>query len=134
MVRLLVVEFPGNKVFCLRGSAICTVVLLLGLCASFKTSNNFTVHLKLFTTIHHQTFDCPVGVWVIEQHAIILNATVRSPTVRSQYIVKQDCFLQKEARVCVSDAIVVEDSKFKLCFFVVEDEQVIEEADVLMWI
>ena len=28
----------------------------------------------------------------------------------------QDCYLQKEARVCVSDNIVVEDSKFK-CFF-----------------
>ena len=26
-------------------------------------------------------FHCPVGVWVIEQRAIILNATVRSPTV-----------------------------------------------------
>ena len=26
-------------------------------------------------------FHCPVGVWVIEQYAIILNATVRSPTV-----------------------------------------------------
>ena len=26
-------------------------------------------------------FHCPVGVWVIEQHAIILSATVRSPTV-----------------------------------------------------
>ena len=26
-------------------------------------------------------FHCPVGVWVIEQRAIILSATVRSPTV-----------------------------------------------------
>ena len=26
-------------------------------------------------------FHCPVGVWVIGQHAIILSATVRSPTV-----------------------------------------------------
>ena len=26
-------------------------------------------------------FHCPVGFWVIEQHAIILSATVRSPTV-----------------------------------------------------
>ena len=26
-------------------------------------------------------FHCSVGVWVIEQHAIILSATVRSPTV-----------------------------------------------------
>ena len=26
-------------------------------------------------------FHCPVGVWVIEQRAIILTATVRSPTV-----------------------------------------------------
>ena len=26
-------------------------------------------------------FHCPVGVWVIEQHAIIVCATVRSPTV-----------------------------------------------------
>ena len=29
---------------------------------------------------------------------------------------KQDCFLQKEARVCVSNALVIEDSKFKWCF------------------
>ena len=28
----------------------------------------------------------------------------------------QDCFLQKEAKVCVSDAIVIEGSKFKWCF------------------
>ena len=47
---------------------------------------------------------------------------------------EQDRFLQKEARVCVSNASVIEDSKFKWCFFVVEDEQVAEEADVLMWI
>ena len=47
---------------------------------------------------------------------------------------KQDCFPQKEARVCVSNAVVVEDSKFKLCIFVVEDEQVTAEADALMWI
>ena len=26
-------------------------------------------------------FHCPMGVWVIEQRAIILSATVRSPTV-----------------------------------------------------
>ena len=26
-------------------------------------------------------FHCPVGFWVIEQHAIILSATVRYPTV-----------------------------------------------------
>ena len=29
---------------------------------------------------------------------------------------KQDCFLQKEARVCVSNAFVIENSKFKWCF------------------
>ena len=46
---------------------------------------------------------------------------------------RQDCFLQKEASVCVSNAFVIEDSNFKWCF-VVEDEQVAEEADVLMWI
>ena len=48
-------------------------------------------------------------------------------------IMIQDCFLQKEARVCVSNAFVLEDSMFKSCFFVVvEDEQVTEEADMLM--
>ena len=26
-------------------------------------------------------FHCPVGVWIIEQRAIMLSATVRSPTV-----------------------------------------------------
>ena len=34
--------------------------------------------------------------------------------------------------MCVSNAFVIEDSKFKWCFFVVEDEQVTEEADMLM--
>ena len=29
---------------------------------------------------------------------------------------QQDCFLQKEARVCVSNAFVIEDSKFKWFF------------------
>ena len=29
-------------------------------------------------------FHCPVGVWVIEQCALILSATVRSPTVFTQ--------------------------------------------------
>ena len=47
---------------------------------------------------------------------------------------EQDRFLQKKARVCVSNAFVIADSKFKWCFFVVEDEQVAEEADVLIWI
>ena len=35
----------------------------------------------IFWACYHQTFDCPVGVWVIEQRAIILSVTVRSPTV-----------------------------------------------------
>ena len=50
----------------------------------------------------------------------------------------QECFLQKEARECVMDAFVIEDSKFKWCFvfvfFFVEDVQVTEEADMLMWV
>ena len=29
------------------------------------------------------------------------------------YIILQDCFLQKEARVCVSNAFVLDDSMFK---------------------
>ena len=47
---------------------------------------------------------------------------------------KQDCFLQKEGRVCVSNDFVIGESKFKLCIFVVDDEQVTAEADGLMWI
>ena len=31
----------------------------------------------------------------------------------ARYISAQDCFLQKEARMCISDAIVIEDNKFK---------------------
>ena len=31
-------------------------------------------------------FHCPVGVWVIEQREIILNATVRSPTVILRHV------------------------------------------------
>ena len=49
---------------------------------------------------------------------------------------EQDCFLQKEARVCVSNVFITEDSKFKCLFFiaviVVEDEHMIEEADMVM--
>ena len=37
--------------------------------------------MTIFRTCHHQKFDCPVGVWVIEQRAIILSATVRSHNV-----------------------------------------------------
>ena len=44
---------------------------------------------------------------------------------------QQYCFLQKEARVCVSNDFVIEDSNFKWCF-VAGDGQVTEEADVLM--
>ena len=40
--------------------------------------------MKIFWACHHQTFDCPVGSWVIEQRAIILSATVRSHTVTYQ--------------------------------------------------
>ena len=43
-------------------------------------------------------------------------------------ISRQDCILQKEARVCIISAFVIEDSMFKSCFFVVQDEQVTEEA------
>ena len=46
----------------------------------------------------------------------------------------QDCFLQKEARVCVSNAFVIENSQLNGGFFVAEDEQMTEEADMLMWI
>ena len=34
--------------------------------------------------------------------------------------------------MCVSNAFVIEDSKFKWCFSVVEDEQVTEEAGMQM--
>ena len=56
-------------------------------------------------------------------------------TAMESTFLQQDCFLQKEARVCVSNAFVIEDSKFKWCFVVVvvvEDKQVTEEADMLM--
>ena len=51
---------------------------------------------------------------------------------------KQDCFPQREAKVCISNAFVIEVSKFKfvvvvVVVVVVEGEQVTEEADVLMW-
>ena len=36
-------------------------------------------------------FHCPVGVWVIEQRAIILSATVRTPTVK-KYRTKKNIF------------------------------------------
>ena len=42
-------------------------------------------------------FHCPMGVWVIEQHAIILIATVRSPTVRMWcFIIASDTIVGEE--------------------------------------
>ena len=38
-------------------------------------------------------FHCPVGVWVIEQRAIILSATVRSPTV---WLLTVDCIVYSD--------------------------------------
>ena len=43
----------------------------------------------------------------------IMLAKVLSASGQSQIRELQDCFLQKEARVCVSNAFVLEDSMFK---------------------
>ena len=51
MVHLSVAKFPGNMVFCLHGSAICAVGLLIGLCALFKTSNNLTVRWPMIACL-----------------------------------------------------------------------------------
>ena len=41
-------------------------------------------------------FHCPVGVWVIGQHAIILSATVHSPTVnRMQQLIVISIFMSR---------------------------------------
>ena len=45
---------------------------------------------------------CPVGVWVIEQHAIILSATVRSPTVILQMSCAGDLVGVKAGGVAVA--------------------------------
>ena len=50
--------------------------------------------------------------WLIEQ----LYFVIFWQSTDKRNINIQDCFLQKEATVCLSDAIVIEDSKFKLCF------------------
>ena len=58
-------------------------------------------------------------LYYIILHCIVLYRIVShivSYRIVSYHII-QDCFLQKDSRVCVSDAIVVEDSKFKSCFF-----------------
>ena len=65
--------------------------------------------------------DCVLGTFSTLKSGmspIILAAGAHVPT-NLRFIngnTRQDCFLQKEARVCVSDAIVIEDSKFKWCF------------------
>ena len=47
-------------------------------------------------------------------HTGVTNSTSRSVRSEMHGIIKQqDCFLQKEARVCVSNAFVLEDSMYK---------------------
>ena len=58
---------------------------------------------------------CAVGKLFKSETNYKTSLKTRSFKVASHWQ-KQDCFLQKEARVCVSDAIVIEDSKFKWCF------------------
>ena len=70
MVRLSVAEFPGNKVFCLRGTAICTVGLLIGLCASFKTSNNLTVRWPTIACHLGRFTDLLVLEWFYEKYVV----------------------------------------------------------------
>ena len=58
---------------------------LSSLTTKFSINRWIEISQDHFRVCYHQTFDCPVGVWVIEQHAIILSATVRSPTVFSYH-------------------------------------------------
>ena len=69
------------------------------------------------------TTECTMRKWPV---------TGRNLARFREYKCEQDCFLKNEASVCVSNFFVIEDSKFKLCFFVVKDEQVTEEADMLI--
>ena len=64
VVRLSVVEFPGNKVLCLRGSAICTVALLIRLCTSFKTSSNFNVRWPAIACLLGRFADLLMVEWL----------------------------------------------------------------------
>ena len=45
-------------------------------------------------------FHCPVGVYVIEQHAIILSATVRSPTVFTRSAMHAMLSISKKSGRC----------------------------------
>ena len=51
----------------------------------------------------------PVAKWVVR---VFLNVASLTTTLQHG----QDCFLQKKARVCVSNAFVIGESKFKWCF------------------
>ena len=63
MVRLPIVEFPGNKVFCLRGSAICTVGLLC----------RRRVDVVKTLSLRHHCAMCPLGYsWVIDRVVCII--------------------------------------------------------------
>ena len=68
MARLLVVQFLSNKVFCLPGSAICTVGLLIRLCASFKTSNNLTVRWPAIACLSGRFADVSELEWLSEKY------------------------------------------------------------------
>ena len=70
MVRLSVVEFSGNKVSGLRASAICTVGLLIGLCASFNTSDNLTVRWPAIACLLGRFADLLVLEWLYEKYVV----------------------------------------------------------------
>ena len=63
-----------------------------------------------------------IAIAIVINYCMISWQRLKLPTSRlfahpfGQAQIKQDCFLQKEARVCVSNAFVIEDSKFKWCF------------------
>ena len=68
-----------GEIRCLHAS--CTILLeLYSMCFTIPYGET-QWYSVIFRACHLQTFDCLVGVWVIEQHAMILSATVRSPTV-----------------------------------------------------
>ena len=82
-----------------------------------KEQKNITVLVELYeiNNLYHSK-NSLVLVNIFQN--IYNRHTIAQPQVNAivNTIHIQDCFLQKEARLCVSDAFVIEDSKFEWCF------------------
>ena len=123
---IFTVEGPFPRVF-----VICHCYLGKSLIRGYVMREGGRNDLRIIVKVHKtwQTRSLPIGVGhttygnmtseVRKKQMIFWLQWCMASSVRDdefQYQMRQDCFLQKEARVCVSNAFVIEYRKFKWCF------------------